>query len=224
MLWLITATKLQLWNSDKNNFMFGGVTTTWRTGFRGHSICKVENHCTRGFVSSGLLITLVYVRMYKCMLCVCAHVCLCMNSIPCVLQSEENTVNQWENLQCRTSALLSVKIARLFSPPWVGFYQNTKRSAFQSLKAENYRNFSKVKFQEKGWSNSLSTHTFTFPFLQPDILVRSFSKTPKRSQQVLTSKILAPFFLPVLSWDMPVHPHEVSHNNNSIHLWCVIND
>lgn len=77
MLWLITATKLQLWNSDKNNFMFGGVTTTWRTGFRGHSISKVEKHCTRGFFSSGVLITPMYVRIctnvcYACVL-MCAY-------------------------------------------------------------------------------------------------------------------------------------------------------
>ena len=38
----IKVAKLQLWNSNRNNFM-AGVTTTWGTVLKGHSIRKVEN-------------------------------------------------------------------------------------------------------------------------------------------------------------------------------------
>ena len=45
-LQFITVAKLQLWSSNKSNFMVG-VTTTWGTVLEGHSIRKGENHCSR---------------------------------------------------------------------------------------------------------------------------------------------------------------------------------
>ena len=38
--------RLQSWSSHKNNFMVG-VTRTWGTILKGHSIRKVENHCKK---------------------------------------------------------------------------------------------------------------------------------------------------------------------------------
>lgn len=46
ILWFITLAKLQLWGSNKI-ILWSGVTTTWRTALKGHSIRKVENHCDR---------------------------------------------------------------------------------------------------------------------------------------------------------------------------------
>lgn len=39
---------LQLWSSNENNLMIG-VSTTWGTIIKGHSIRKAENHCLRCF-------------------------------------------------------------------------------------------------------------------------------------------------------------------------------
>ena len=43
-LWFMTVAKLQLQSSNKNNFMVGVPTTV----LKGHSIRKVENHCSKG--------------------------------------------------------------------------------------------------------------------------------------------------------------------------------
>lgn len=52
-LWFITAEKVQVWSSHKNNFIVG-VTTTWETMLNGWCFRKAGNSCVRtfSFVSS----------------------------------------------------------------------------------------------------------------------------------------------------------------------------
>ena len=47
-LWFTTVAKLQLWVISEI-LLWLGVTTTWGTVLKGHSIRKVEKHCSRGY-------------------------------------------------------------------------------------------------------------------------------------------------------------------------------
>jgi hypothetical protein len=47
-----TVARLQLWSSNENKFRVGGVTTTWGTVLKSHSITKVENHGCRATPAS----------------------------------------------------------------------------------------------------------------------------------------------------------------------------
>lgn len=61
--------KLQLWSRNENNFMLGwGVTTTWGTVLKDHSIRKVEDHCSDGTYSG--------IQGW----CPCIHVTTCQKS------------------------------------------------------------------------------------------------------------------------------------------------
>jgi hypothetical protein len=76
-LQFVTVAKLQSWSSKGNNFYGWGITTTWETVLKGHSIRKVDNNGSRAFMAKKqkLMFPLLSFKTSKGKLCLFRSSC-----------------------------------------------------------------------------------------------------------------------------------------------------